>query len=823
MAVAFLGVAAAAICAPLNPACRRSEFEFYLADLNPKGLIVQAGMNSAAIAVAEERGIPIIELLAKPEAAAGIFTLRDNDQPLTSGCDFPHADDVALILHTSGTTSRPKIVPLTHANLLASASNIAALLRLSEADRCLNVMPSFHIHGLVGALLSSVVAGASVICTSGFDAEKFFLWLETLAPTWYTAVPTIHHAVLSHAQADPELSRNHSLRFIRSSSSALPARVMQGLEELFHVPVIEAYGMTEAAHQIASNPLPPGQRKVGSVGIAAGPEVSIINEHGNRLSVGEVGEIVIHGANVTSGYLNSPASDNESLDCGWFRTGDQGYLDVDGYLFITGRLNEIINRGGEKIAPREVEDVILSHPAVAQAIAFAMPHETLGRDVAVAVVLRENATVTEKDLQRFVAAQLSEFKIPRRVLFVDEIPKSATGKQRRVGLAEKFAARLSEQRVYEFLAPQTQAEKTLAAIWSQVLGIERIGVQDNFFHLGGDSIRATQIISRVRDAMHTELSFLSFFETPTVGGLARCIERAQPKENGFYDLSACSPTRNEPIPLSFAQQRLWFLDQLDPGIPVYNRPVVLRLTGELDIEVLNRCLNEIIRRHEVLRTSFPAVDGEPRQVISPSLTLALPVVDLTSFARAERESEALRLATWESHQPFDLAGGPLLKARLFHLDAEKHVMLLLTHHMISDGWSDGVLLREITELYRAFLNGRVSPLADLSFQYLDYALWQRSQPEERWLAQDVNYWKEQLKDAPPLLNLPTDRVRPVVQTYRGARQVFSVPVVLAEKLKELSRRENVTLFMTLFAAFTILLYRYTGQKDVLVGCTGIRS
>jgi acyl carrier protein len=277
--------------------------------------------------------------------------------------------------------------------------------------------------------------------------------------------------------------------------------------------------------------LPPGQRKLGSVGMAAGPKVSIMDEHGNLLSSGEVGEIVIQGANVTSGYLNGPESCDESFERGWFRTGDQGYLDTDGYLFITGRLKEMINRGGEKIAPLEVEDVILHHRAVAEAIAFAVTHETLGEDVAVAVVLRENATVTEKDLQRFVAAQLSEFKIPRRVLFVDEIPRSATGKQWRVGLAEKFAARLSEQRVHEFLAPRTQAEKTLAAIWSQVLGIERIGVQDNFFHLRGDSIRATQVISRVRDAMQTELSFSSFFETPTVAALAPFLERAMPTDN----------------------------------------------------------------------------------------------------------------------------------------------------------------------------------------------------------------------------------------------------------------------------------------------------
>jgi acyl-CoA synthetase (AMP-forming)/AMP-acid ligase II/acyl carrier protein len=527
MAVTFLGVAASAICAPLNPAYSENEFEFYLTDLKPKALIVQSGMNSPAIAVAEEHGIPVIELLPKAETAAGIFALSDNQQQPTLDSIFPQAGNIALILHTSGTTSRPKMVPLTQANLLASAGNIAAALRLSEADRCLNVMPLFHIHGLVGALLSSVMAGASVICASGLDSEQFFPWLEAFRPTWYTAVPTIHRAVLSLAQAEPTALSNHSLRFIRSSSAALPARVMQGLEETFKVPVIESYGMTEAAHQMASNPLPPGQRKVGSVGLAAGSEVSIMNEAGNLLSTGEIGEIVISGANVMHGYDNNCDANVTAFTQGWFRTGDQGYLDVDGYLFITGRLKEIINRGGEKISPREVDEVILQHPAVAEAISFAIPHETLGEDIAAAVVLREHAAVTERELQRFVAAHLAQFKIPRRVLFVDEIPKSATGKPQRIGLAEKLGPVLSKVISDEFLAPRTQLQKTLAAIWSEVLGVECIAIQDNFFNLGGDSIRATQVISRIRTFFNYDIPLRTLFEAPTVEDLATMIIKQQ--------------------------------------------------------------------------------------------------------------------------------------------------------------------------------------------------------------------------------------------------------------------------------------------------------
>ncbi len=814
MAAAFFGVIASSVCAPLNPAYSRSEFEFYFSDLNPRALIVQSGTNSAVIEVAEKRRIPIIELLPKPEAAAGIFALRGNEQPLTANFGFPQTDDIALVLHTSGTTSRPKMVPLTHANLLASARNVAATLRLTAADRCLNVMPLFHIHGLVGALLSSVIAGASAICPSGFDIEQFLSWLDAFQPTWYTAVPTIHHAVVSRAQADPAALRNHSLRFIRSSSSPLPARIMRGLEELFNVPVLEAYGMTEAAHQMTSNPLPPAQRKVGSVGLAAGPEISIMDEARNLLSLGEIGEIVIRGANVTSGYINSSESNNPCFARGWFRTGDLGYLDNDGYLFITGRLKEIINRGGEKISPREIEDVILQHPAVAEAITFAMPHETLGEDIAAAVVLLENAAVTEGELQRFVAAQLAEFKIPRLILFVDEIPKSSTGKPERVGLAEKLAPLL--QRIHEFLAPQTQAQKTLAAIWSTVLGVEHIGIRDNFFNLSGDSIRATQVISRIRELMQIELPISSFFETPTVADLADRIEKTRRHE--LLRVRPIVPaTRNEKLPLSFAQQRLWLLNQLEPANPVYNRPLAFRLAGKLQPEVIERCLNEIVRRHEVLRTNFQDNGDEAVQVISPSLTVDLPLIDLSHLPDSEREAEALRQASRESQQTFDLTRGALLRTRLYRLGEQDHLLLFVTHHIVFDGWSDSLLLGEIAALYPAIISGSPTPLTDLPIQYIDYANWQRQQNDKATLDADLSYWKRQLNNSPPLLNLPTDRPRPAVRSCRGARKVFTLPAVLSKSLKELSSREQVTLFMTLAAAFNSLLYRYTGQEDILVG------
>jgi oxalate---CoA ligase len=515
MAVAFLGVAAGAVCAPLNPAYSRGEFEFYFFDLKPKALIVQPGMVSAASAVAEEHGIPVIELLVHPAGAVGTFTLRGPEQPPTLRCGFPQADDVALVLHTSGTTSRPKMVPLTHANLLASAGNIVATLQLSPADRCLNVMPLFHIHGLVGALLSSIMAGASVICTAGFDAEMFFQWLETLAPTWYTAVPTIHHAVLTRAQAEPT-AKHHSLRFIRSSSAALPARVMRELEETIKVPVIEAYGMTEAAHQMTSNPLPPLQRKVGSVGIAAGPEVAIMDEAGNLLSTDETGEIVIRGANVTRGYDNNDAA-NAAFTQGWFRTGDQGYLDKEGYLFITGRLKEIINRGGEKISPREVDDALLDHPDISQAITFAVPHATLGEDVGAAVVMRENTQATEAEIRAYLGGRLAPYKIPSRILYVDDLPRGVTGKIQRIDAANKFAEQLNGN----FIALRNELESAVAQIYGEVLGVEQVGATDNFFALGGDSLRATQVIARLRSRFDVNVTIATIFFQSAVRELAQ--------------------------------------------------------------------------------------------------------------------------------------------------------------------------------------------------------------------------------------------------------------------------------------------------------------
>ncbi|MEK7403181.1 MAG: acyl--CoA ligase [Gemmatimonadota bacterium] len=440
MAAAFLCTASGATAAPLNPGYRADEFEFYLTDLRAKLLIVAQGKDSPCVAVAEQLSIPIARLVSHPDKGAGTFTLAFPGSPAS---DVRHptsatASDIALVLHTSGTTSRPKIVPLSNANICASAHNVARSLTLAADDRGLVIMPLFHIHGLIASLSAPLSVGGEVCCTTGFSALKFFGWLGETKPTWYSGVPTMHQAILTRAAGNSDVIKAHRLRFIRSSSSSLPTRVISELESTFGVPVIEAYGMTEAAHQMASNALPPKSRKPGTVGPSAGPEIRIADIDGKTVPVGATGEIVIRGSNVMREYENNPQANADAFYGDWFRTGDQGTMDADGYVSITGRLKEIINRGGEKISPREVDEILMEHPAVHQCVCFGMPHDMLGEEVAAAIVLKQGAQATDKELREFAKVKLADFKVPRKIVILDAIPLGATGKLQRIGLSQKL-------------------------------------------------------------------------------------------------------------------------------------------------------------------------------------------------------------------------------------------------------------------------------------------------------------------------------------------------------------------------------------------------
>ena len=434
MASSFLAISSYMSAAPLNPAYKTNEYEFYLKDLSPKIVIVEPNSKNNVIEVAKKLKIPICEIKIQKDSPSGLFDLFEK----SSEYSLPEENDEALVLHTSGTTSRPKIVPLTNKNIFSSAVNISKSLELSEIDHCLNIMPLFHIHGLIAILATSMKVGASVCASNGFNAIKFLELAKSEKITWYSGVPTMHQAILLRTEKNLELAKDLKLRFLRSSSASLPPAVFEKLNSIFKCPVIEAYGMTEATHQMTSNPLPPKIQKPGFVGIPAGPDVCIMDDNDKILNQGEVGEVCIKGNNVTLGYDNNPEANKKSFLNGWFRTGDQGYFDQDGYLKISGRLKEIINKGGEKISPLEVDNILMDHPLIEQAVCFGYEDKMLGEEIAAAIIVKEGQNFSEIDVKNYAEEKLAKFKIPKKIFFVNEIPKGATGKLQRNVLAKNF-------------------------------------------------------------------------------------------------------------------------------------------------------------------------------------------------------------------------------------------------------------------------------------------------------------------------------------------------------------------------------------------------
>ena len=434
MASSFLSISSYMSAAPLNPSYKQEEFEFYLDDLKPKFLLVEPNSKSLAVIAAKNLNIPVFEMKISDNQPLGTFELFDKETDYKNPNNF----DEALVLHTSGTTSRPKIVPLSNLNIFTSAVNISKSLKLTADDHCLNIMPLFHIHGLIAVLSASAKVGASVCASNGFNALKFLDLAETQNITWYSGVPTMHQAILLRAQKNSDKAKKLNLRFIRSSSASLPPAIFEQLNDIFQTPVIEAYGMTEATHQMASNPLPPAIQKPGLVGMPAGPEICIMNDKNEKLPQGEIGEICIKGDNVTNGYENNPEANKQSFVNDWFRTGDEGFFDEDGYLKISGRLKEIINKGGEKISPLEVDNILMDFLPIDQALCFGYKDKMLGEDIAVAIKLKENKSCTEDDIKSYANEKLAKFKIPKKIFIVEDIPKGATGKLQRIGLAKKF-------------------------------------------------------------------------------------------------------------------------------------------------------------------------------------------------------------------------------------------------------------------------------------------------------------------------------------------------------------------------------------------------
>jgi acyl-CoA synthetase (AMP-forming)/AMP-acid ligase II/acyl carrier protein len=829
-ALTIISVAAGAVCVPLNPDFTADECQRYFVELRVAALLTRPDVSSASRRVAVSLGIPILDLLAPDQGGPARLNIVGPETRRMSDDGFASGPDDAFILLTSGSTSRPKMVPLTHASVCLSAGHVGAAIALVPQDRLLSVLPLFHGHGLISGVLAALAAGSSVICTSGFDAAAFFGWLAEFQPSWYTAVPAIHQAILSAAERHKHCVHRSSLRLIRSASSTLPSTVLCGLEALFGIPVIDTFGMTEAATQISANPL--DRRKLGSVGQSAGAEIAILDVHGRCLPSGEPGEIALRGPSITRGYINDDDATQSAFRDGWFLTGDLGYVDPDGYLFIVGRIKDVINRGGQKVAPPEVEEALLRHPDVVEAAVFASPHKRLGADVAAAVVLRPDAKVDAQKLRDFARERLAGFKVPGQIRIVPNIPKSAGGKINRGELAAAFpttqpTARLENNGKTPPLC--SELERELAGIWADLLDLNQIGVDDDVFTLGVDSLAAMQMVLRLRERFSVHFSLKDIFDAPTIAALSARIESSKKSPQGVSSSGPDSSTNSaraerDFLHVSLAQERMLRIEWELPGLPQFNLSFAYRLYGPLNVAALERSVSEMVRRHDTLRSAFGRRHEQPIARVTPpaAIKLSFIVEDLAARAPAgtlRAKAFAVRKAELETEQeslkPIAMTHAPLLRVHLYMLGADDHVLLLVLHDLITDGWSMEIFLEELSEFYSAFTSGRQAQLPKPSLQFYDFARWQRRWCHTDAAAQQLAYWQGSLeKVLPPFAAANRDVARELAARITQRR--FHISNDLTARLSALSRSRGATLFMTLLTGFKTLLLLTSGRNDICV-------
>ncbi|HID51927.1 MAG TPA: non-ribosomal peptide synthetase, partial [Anaerolineae bacterium] len=611
-----------------------------------------------------------------------------------------------------------------------------------------------------------------------------------------------------------------ALTHVLSAGEACPPGLVQ--KWAANCKFYNGYGPTETTVCATLHLCDPAE--VGSPPIGkpiANSQIYILDKKQRPVPVGVPGELHIGGVHLARGYLNRPALTAEKFiqlpnysitqlpnyPITVYRTGDLCHYRLDGSIEFLGRIDHQIKIRGFRIELGEIEAMLGQHEAVETAVAAAVENEQGENHLIAYLVPAGENEIDFDELRAYLQNYLPLYMIPDQFILLDQLPRLPNGKVNRRALP------VPDLPQSQYVAPRNPAEEILAGLWTQVLSVERVGVYDNFFALGGHSLKATQLVSRIREAFQRDLPLRRLFENPTIADTAVFLQTEQ--ANGRPPIQPVP--RDATPPLSFAQQRLWFLEQLSPGNIAYNIPMALRLSGALDVAGLQQSLQEIARRHEALRTVFVEENGRPVQRILPDLPIDLPVTDLRHLPEAERESQAQALAVAEAKRPFDLATGPLIRAALLQLADDEYVALLTMHHIISDGWSMGVFIQEMATLYAAFAAGRPSPLPELPIQYADFAHWQREWLQGDALESQLAYWKEQLAGATPFLDLPTDRPRPAIQSANGATETFVLPPELAQQLAELSQTQGATLFMTLLAAFQILLSRYANQTNVSVG------
>ncbi|MGZ8267404.1 MAG: amino acid adenylation domain-containing protein, partial [Burkholderiales bacterium] len=830
MALACATFPAVATFAPLSPALTSDSYAELLTRLRPKVVILPDEIDHPIRTAARRCGVAEVDLRTDASAPAGMFTVELARQQESLSRAAPSRRDWAYVIATSGTTGRPKLVPRSHRQLALHAESLGELCRLGADDVGCHLLRMQHTHGIDAALMIPLLRGSSVVCLPEFDIEGFFTALDEYRVSWLTAVFTVYREILRRAPDFREAVARNSLRFMRVTSGLLEPDEADRIEHTFGTPLLAGYGMTEV-RMIAHEPLAPRARKRRSAGVPVCSEVAVVSKAGAICSTGEVGEVVVRGPAVFDGYFDDEKATAAAFVDGWFRTGDLGRFDEDGYLYLVGRIKDLINRGGEKIAPAEIDAAIAPIPGIREVATFAIPHQSLGEEIAAAVVVDGTVAIHASDIIEQVRQRLGPKRVPRHIYFVDRLPRTDSGKVRRSELPqlverERLDARSAGgSHIEEPGVVASAMEAALAGIWASVLKAKKVGRADDFFMLGGDSLSGARLLANIKSLFGVDLPLASLFDrAATVAGMARMIEEARAR-GAAREHAADSLRSGGTIPrrqpdgaaiLSDTQQRMWFLAKLDPDTSSYNESRAYRLLGSIDAEALRRALRFVAGRHEILRATYSLIDDEPRQIVHADATLDLQLADLSDTPAVQQDEALQRLLLGETQRPFDLAKGPTLRLVLVRLSDREHVLLRVAHHISVDGWSAGILEQELSSAYNAFVSKREPAWAELPIQYADYAAWQREWLQSEVLEQQLGYWKAQLADLPTLA-LPTDRPRPAVVSDCGARALFDLPAPLLQGLKEVGRREGATLFMTLLAAFQVLLYRYSGQEDIAVG------
>ncbi len=821
--VGLLGVLkAGGAYVPVEALTPRERSRYVLADARVR-VVVTTDVGLCEEACAE--GVEIVELNADDIERESVRGAEADEESARSGVESEvDGCNAAYVIYTSGSTGRPKGVVVTHANLINSM--LAPYAEKAERVESSLMLMSYAFDGSMLSIFHALFQGGLLnLPREGEQADPLQVarLIKEKGITFVCVVPSFYRLLLE--QARPEQLR--TLRVVHVAAEAVPPKLVERHFQLLpETQLVNIYGPTEItvwccsyefrAHETLP-PVPIGHP-------SRGMQVYVLDEYVQPAPVGVGGELYAGGRGVTRGYLNRPGMTAERFvphpfsdepGARLYRTGDRVRRLPSGEIEYLGRFDHQVKVRGYRIELGEIEAVLAQQEGVGEGAVVVREDEPGDKRLVGYVAAAEGRQLSAAELRERLQKVLPDYMVPSAFVLLDELPKTASGKVNRLALPAPEVGR--DALAEKFAAPRTPIEELLARIWGEVLKIENVGINDDFFALGGHSLLATQLASRVRESFAVDLPLRALFERPTVAGLAQRVEAAMRAGQGATVQPLVPVARVGDVPLSFAQQRLWFIHKLEPSSSAYNLPVAVRLSGRLNVAALERTLSEIVGRHESLRTSFRMGEGQPVQIIAPHVELSLPVKDLTHLPEDERMKEARELASADARLPFDLERGPLYRLALLRLGEEEHVLLFTMHHIVSDGWSMGVLVREVAELYRAFAEGEPSPLPPLPIQYADFAHWQRTHLAGEVLETHWQYWKRQLGGTLPVLELPTDRPRAAVQSFGGASETLSLPASLAEGLNTLARREGVTLFMLLLAAFKATLHRYTGQTDIIVG------